>query len=541
MNAEQTFEAVTKAIGEVSSAQEQATLNADAFGAKNVQMLNVIREGPEAFNAARQAAQQYGAVLSDDLIKSAGNTIDKFEAMRLALGNNLSTVFVTMFKPAIDMATQAMADLNYQMAAWLRAHTDLTNASSSTVGQALFDDKHKLGNIEQEIKTRVARGDNERQLRDYYKAQIAEIQGRIDINEKLFNQAQTQEMRLNNSRKRQADALSDDVVKDTSTKKTTAAKKTTEFTLSDLDAQTRKQMDEFNVKLANDYTPTMAAFTEEGRKAAEALKAQGQAVVDSLNPWADYEKTVAELNRLYEEGAISVDVWAAAQLKAQKDAVEQNTVITEQEQQLQDLAQQLGTTFESAFLDAVGGGKSFSDIMTGLIGDIEKMIVKVLILQPLMDALFGKQGTSGGGLLGAGISALGTYLGGLGGTATGASGGAVEGISLSGGAGSGVLAGHAGGGRVNGPTWVGERGPELLIPSGPATVMNNHAATQMAGATPNFKVEVTNKGSTPTKATQSNAKFDGKQWVVGIILEDMAKGGPISNGLGNTYGMRRKA
>jgi phage-related minor tail protein len=99
------------------------------------------------------------------------------------------------------------------------------------------------------------------------------------------------------------------------------------------------------------------------------------------------------------------------------------------------------------------------------------------------------------------------------------------------------IPGAAGGGRINGATLVGERGPELIMPSAPSRILNNHVAGQMSA--PSVKVEVINKG-TPQKASQTAPQFDGKQWVTSIILEDIARGGAISSGMGSADGLRKR-
>ncbi len=49
----------------------------------------------------------------------------------------------------------------------------------------------------------------------------------------------------------------------------------------------------------------------------------------------------------------------------------------------------------------------------------------------------------------------------------------------------------------------------------------------------NITVNVQNNSSQPVNAKKGDTKWDGKQFVVGIILDDLEHGGPISNGLKN--------
>ena len=114
-------------------------------------------------------------------------------------------------------------------------------------------------------------------------------------------------------------------------------------------------------------------------------------------------------------------------------------------------AQKAALSFEGAFTDsfmsAVTGAKNFGDAMKGLaktvVDSLLKMFIQYQITKPLFDALTGGGG-SGGGLLGSIGKALGF---------------------------------RANGGPVTGgqPYVVGERGPELFVPSSGGTVVPNNA------------------------------------------------------------------
>ena len=91
---------------------------------------------------------------------------------------------------------------------------------------------------------------------------------------------------------------------------------------------------------------------------------------------------------------------------------------------------------------------------------------------------------------------------------------------------------------ATGPTMApmalfGEAGPEAIMPlardsSGRLGVRSSSEGSQAVAVS----VNVTNASSQPVSATASQPKWDGKQWVIGVVLEDLNRGGPIRQALG---------
>ncbi len=79
----------------------------------------------------------------------------------------------------------------------------------------------------------------------------------------------------------------------------------------------------------------------------------------------------------------------------------------------------------------------------------------------------------------------------------------------------------------------GEAGPEAIMPlardsSGRLGVRSSSEGTQAVAVS----VNVTNASSQPVNASASQPKWDGKQFVIGVVLEDLNRGGPIRQALG---------
>jgi uncharacterized phage infection (PIP) family protein YhgE len=104
-----------------------------------------------------------------------------------------------------------------------------------------------------------------------------------------------------------------------------------------------------------------------------------------------------------------------------------------------DFARDMGFAFASAFEDAVLSGQKLSGVVNGLVNDIARMLLRLGVINPIMNSMFGNT---------AGWTGLASLWGGA----------------------------RAGGGDVsNGSTYlVGEKGPELFTPKGSGTIIPNH-------------------------------------------------------------------
>jgi lambda family phage tail tape measure protein len=138
---------------------------------------------------------------------------------------------------------------------------------------------------------------------------------------------------------------------------------------------------------------------------------------DILKPARDYNDTMVAANLLFEKGKISASQYFNALADAKIKALEAtNTVASGLQAALlgvtRDLNNVAGTiktgitsifsSIENALVEFVKTGKlNFKDLATSIIGDIGRMIIRLLILRPIMSALFGSSALSGtGGAIG---------------------------------------------------------------------------------------------------------------------------------------------
>lgn len=123
------------------------------------------------------------------------------------------------------------------------------------------------------------------------------------------------------------------------------------------------------------------ALLEEGRRITQSVRTEEEIYAD----------TVARLNELFRAGAIDQETYFRAANKAAEMLREQD----EEVQKLDRTMAQYGATFTSAFEDAILSGNDFRTILKGLADDILRITLRMQILEPLMNSIFG-----GGGFLG---------------------------------------------------------------------------------------------------------------------------------------------
>jgi hypothetical protein len=125
--------------------------------------------------------------------------------------------------------------------------------------------------------------------------------------------------------------------------------------------------------------------------------------LESRTDLEKYNDTIKGYNELLREGAIDSDTFNKASMKAWDDISKKidaaNTMTIKQSSytsQLNKVAVDLGYSFQSAFEGAIIEGKRFHDVLLGLAQDIEKILLRKTITQPLADAISSM--FAGGGL-----------------------------------------------------------------------------------------------------------------------------------------------
>lgn len=223
-----------------------------------------------------------------------------------------------------------------------------------------------------------------------------------------------------------------------------------------------------------------AALMEEGAKAAEAMRTEEEKNADQVARVDVLLAAVTNAIAVEQSGALAVgaaswSTWSRVSTAALQKALEEvdklgpaiakslpeiRQVSEQTEMLAKDLNQALGDSILSAFEN---GAKGIGDIWKNLIKRMAAHALQAQLSKLLFGEGYGTTSNSMGGVFG--------YIGGL----------------LSGGGGARANGGPVYAGR---PYLVGERGPEIVVPSQAGTVLPNGTGLQVAAPAPTFVINV---------------------------------------------------
>jgi hypothetical protein len=201
-----------------------------------------------------------------------------------------------------------------------------------------------------------------------------------------------------------------------------------------------REIDEYAQRLARERGDLANWLGLRDIQAAEESFRRVQQQVDRINELTgrgaanQMAADLALIDDAFFAGKISVEEYENA-LRRVAGVTDELAKATEK---TRSVAEELGFTFSSAFEDAIVGGASLRDVVRGLEQDILRIITRKLVTEPLANLFSGF------------ASSAGSFFGG----------------------------GRAAGGPVSGgtPYLVGERGPEIFVPTQSGQIIPNHRA-----------------------------------------------------------------
>ncbi len=246
----------------------------------------------------------------------------------------------------------------------------------------------------------------------------------------------------------------------------------------DLNLKTQEEIDRLNRKeLENKKKYLQEQFADERKSFAERYELRKQL--------AETEKSIQNTPLSGLEGFMSG-------LKQTSDSF--GTWARNMQEVGRQTAMSMQSSFQEFFFDAMTGQlKSLGDYVKSFLQGIVRAISSALanaFSQKIISSILGgggQESSSGGGFLSAITSLFGFR----------ADGGP-------------VYAGR--------PYIVGERGPELFVPSASGTIVPNHALKSASNSAPTVIVNVQNNLGVKAEVKQET-KFDGQRYIVGVVLD----------------------
>jgi hypothetical protein len=261
-------------------------------------------------------------------------------------------------------------------------------------------------------------------------------------------------------------------------------------------------------------------YNESQKKIAD-LRTEGAAVTASvLTPLESYNTEISRLVELQNAGVISAQTYDRATVAAgesyQKategakqysgELDELGTKATELDRALTGVWENVADRAAQSFADILIDGEStFNELPRIVARALAEIAVKMAIINPLINGLFGLSGAS----------ALPAFFG--------------SGAAIPATAGGGF-------GEAGKPMWVGERGKEMFVPDEPGMIVPNHRLGELGGGSSSV-INIDARGSQMgviqeirAGLSHLNATFNDR--AIGAVANERRRGGGMGRGLG---------
>lgn len=230
------------------------------------------------------------------------------------------------------------------------------------------------------------------------------------------------------------------------------------------------------------------------RQAGIAIYEATRTPLERLN--AEQER----LNKLLDSGVLSWDSYTRALFDASEAYDRTVGAGKARIKEAFNAAEALGMSMKSAFEDAIIEGKKLRDVFDGLLQDIARIVLRKTVTEKIAGGI---EGINWGSLFG------------------------------------GIFRANGGPVTADSPYIVGERGPELIVPSTSGKVLPNHALRGTGSDQP-VNIKVVNNTGTPATARQQRGP-DGIEIILDAVQDDIARGGKVASQMQQTYGLQRGA
>jgi hypothetical protein len=429
---EAIFADVADAIAAIDDPARRAQVAVDLFGRSGQRLLPILSQGRAGLAAFEEQARRVGAVLTEEQIKTAGDAADAIAAMTLQW-NRFAQALVSNVGPAI---TGVIALLNQATLGPSRAQ-QLDSLRGQLLRVTNGDELRRLQALQQGLGstgTAIQRDAARRQIEGLpgqaaaLRAQIARLENEIDRGEGVRPPATTPEQ--------------------TSGNRFATARPSGGEQRSALD----ERLAALRIQQENEYADAL----ERQRTLLDPVRALQAAYNNEMRALDE------ALNSTNENLRITAQEYENLAGAARGRLAEGIAEIKKETRETSEAANAFGQIMESAFEDALIAGKSFRDVLQGILGDLAKVVLRQSVTNPLGNAVSSLAGSLGNSFLG---------LFGSSGGAKSITASQLSAISPSG----NYIPQFAAGGRPprGRVSLVGEEGPELFVPDVAGSIIPN--------------------------------------------------------------------
>lgn len=269
----------------------------------------------------------------------------------------------------------------------------------------------------------------------------------------------------------------------------------------------------------NNLTPEQKQAIAELTVEYDLLKKESDEVAESQDKLADamnllkdsageeLAEKIAALNLLMKENPELTGA-AMAKIKELNQEFElQDPLLASMISSFEQAGQAISDSLADAFMKGELSLSSFRDISKQLISSIISNFLRLMVINPMINSMFG---LTGGNALATGGGAVGSFLG----------------------------FGSAGGGAISPsvPRVVGERGPELFVPNSAGRIMNNADSKSAMRSGPqvvvNQTLQVETGVSQTVRAEMASLMPVIKEQTINAVIESKVRGGAVSSVFG---------
>jgi hypothetical protein len=551
--ASEGMRSIAERIAQTSDGAERARIAFENFGRGGIRLIPMLAQGAAGLREAAEEAHRLGIVLDDDTVRGAERAKDQLEILSTVISRNLHQA-ILHFAPVLEKFSADLAESFKEV----RIVHDMLFRSFDEEGElATVKRLQILGRELDAARNRMAQLREEADMKRSPGARLEmeQLEAQAERVERRIAVLQSHLDALRGPPKTTAPITVDDRMSD-------AAERVRRSLENQLEALTKSEREQFiwnhlvlagaeagtkeaaaiqalaayvydykaaldgavrNAKELNDaeaaqqaarealamatieHANAIKAVTQENEREILANKILIEALRESNAGYVRRKEILDETEKLRKAGATEEEIAAERQrielLGEQRAKIEE---IRDANEAARRAARDFANVIGQAFEDAVLRGDELRDVLHGLLQDIERIIMRVLVTKPLENALTGVIGGGGGllgflgGLLGGGGVSIGTGL-------TAAQSAAMPMIFAKGGVlERGRVQRFAQGAVLSHPTvfpmadgvgLAGEEGPEAVLPlrrgrggrlgvelSGGGNIINNNFAVDLRGA-----------------------------------------------------------